>query len=289
MRVGHFTDPGARERYRRAYADAVATLPSPQVRDVPTPFGDVRVLTCAGPPDRAPVVLLPGAGAPGASWSSAVPPLVAERTVHLIDPLGGPGAGRQEVPIRTMADHARWLRAVLDALGAPSMHLAGTSMGGRLAFELVRRAPAGVASLALVEPARTVDRIPWRTMALSLGAQPSAPRWLRRMFLRTAGGGASVDTDPIGRVIDAGLSGYTSALPFPSLPGDDDLRAVGVPVLVLLGGRSTMLDADRARERARLLPDATVEVWPEASHALPGEFPQRTAAAILTLAARAEP
>lgn len=288
MRVGHFTSPQARDRYRRAYDEAVATLPSPQVRDVPTPFGDVRVLTCAGPPGPAPVVLLPGAGAPGATWSSAVAPLTAERTVHLIDPLGGPGASRQEVPIRTITEHARWLRAALDGLDTPSFHLTGTSMGGRLAFELARRSPAGLVSLSLVEPARTVDRIPWRTVAVSVGAQPSAPGWLRRRFLGTLGGGAAVDADPIGRVIDAGMAGYASALPFPPLPTDDDLRAVRTPALVLLGGRSTILDAGRAGTRARLLPDADVEVWPEASHALPGEFPERTAAAVLALAARAE-
>lgn len=288
MRVGHFTSPEARERYIRAYADAIATLPGPRTADVPTQFGDVRVLTCDGPPGATPLVLLPGAGAPGATWSSAVPPLTAERTVHLIDPLGGPGAGRQEVPIRTITDHARWLRSVLDELGAPSFHLVGTSMGGRLAFELARRSPAGLLSLSLVDPARTLDRIPLPTVAVSLGALPSAPGWLRRRFLATTGGGAAVDADPIRRVITAGMAGYASALPFPSLPSADDLGAVRTPTLVLLGGRSTMLDAERARERAGSLPRGTVEIWPEASHALPGEYPERMAARILTHAAAAE-
>ncbi|MFP5021039.1 alpha/beta fold hydrolase [Pseudonocardia phyllosphaerae] len=293
MRVGHYLSPEARERYRRAYDDVVAGLPSPQVGDVPTPYGDVRVLTCAGPAGRVPLVLLPGAGAPGASWSALVPALTAERTVHLLDPLGGPGGSRQVVPLATMADQAHWLRAVVDALGAPAarsggVHLGGASMGGRIVFELVRRDPSGITSLALADPANTFARMPAKLVALSVGAQPWAPRWLRERFLHSVGGGADVDAEPVGRLLTAGLDCFATAQPFPSLPSEDEVRGVGVPTLVLLGGRSVLLDAGRARARAALLPRGTVEVWPDAGHALADEFPERTAAAFLAHAARAE-
>lgn len=276
MRTGHFTDPAARDRYRALYDAAVATLPATSTRDVGTTHGVVRVLTCDGA-DGTPLVLLPGAGAPGVSWAPNVPSLRELGTLHLVDPLGGPGASRQDVPIRRVADQARWLRSLLDGLDLPSFHLVGTSMGARVAFELVRRAPGGVRTLTLLEPANTFARIPLGTIAASVGAHPGTPAWLRRRFLNRLGDGGADGDDPVVRLIDAGMSGFASAVPFPPLPSPADVRAVTVPTLVLLGGRSTMLDAGRARDRARLLPLGTVEVWPDASHALPGEHPHRVA------------
>ena len=62
--------------------------------------------------------------------------------------------------------------------------------------------------------------------------------------------------------------------PIPKLFTDDQLRSLRVPVLVLVAGRSVMLDAARAAARARnLLPRGQVELWPEASHAINGEYP----------------
>lgn len=289
MRVGHFTGPEARAEYLRAYDDAVATLPRPRAADVGTPHGTVRVHTCTGPPDPAPLVLLPGTGTPGAGWSSVVAHLTGRRTVHLVDPLGGPGASRQEVPLRSMADIAGWLRAVVDGLGLTAFHLAGMSLGGRCAFELARRSPGGLCSLTLVDPVNTLDRVPFRVAALAVGASPRAPRPLRELFLRTLGSDAADPHDPVARVAALGPESYASAQPHPSLQADADLRSVRVPTLSLLGGRSTVLDAGRARDRAALLPRGTAEVWPDATHALPAEHPERTADRILAHATRAEP
>lgn len=249
MRTGHFTSTAARDRFHALYDDAVAGLGPTSSRDIATTHGVVRVLTCDGPPGD-PFVLLPGAGSPGVSWAPNVPALRRRATVHLVDPLGGPGASTQDVPLRSVADQIRWLRDVLDTLGP--CHLVGTSMGGRLAFEVARRAPAGIRTLGLLDPARTFTGIPAGTVAASIGAQPGAPPWLRRRFVARLGGGA-------------------------------DVVEVGVRTLVLLGGRSTMLDAGRARDRAALLPHGTVEVWPDATHALPGEFPERVAERLSSL------
>lgn len=280
MRTGHFTSTAARDRFHALYDDAVAGLAPTSSRDIATTHGVVRVLRCDGPPGD-PFVLLPGAGSPGVSWAPNVPALRRRATVHLVDPLGGPGASTQDVPLRSVADQIRWLRDVLDTLGP--CHLVGTSMGGRLAFEVARRAPAGIRTLGLLDPARTFTGIPAGTVAASIGAQPGAPPWLRRRFVARLGGGADVGDDPVARLIEAGLSGYASAIPLPPLPTARDVAEVGVRTLVLLGGRSTMLDAGRARDRAALLPHGTVEVWPDATHALPGEFPERVAERLSSL------
>lgn len=75
------------------------------------------------------------------------------------------------------------------------------------------------------------------------------------------------------RLIDAGSRDFVLSLPPPQPITDEQLRSLEVPVLGLLGGRSVMLRADRAAERARnLLPQGEIEVWAEASHAINGEY-----------------
>lgn len=276
MRVGHFTGHAGRTEFQRRYAEAMALLPEPDLlTDVNTPFGTVRTLRF-GPPSDAPFVIVPGMGAPASLWAANIAGLAAHRTVFALDAFGGPGASMQRVPIRTTADQVHWLRAFLDAGGLPSVHLVGTSLGAWHALLLAARAPGRLASLALVEPTHTLARIPPSVALASLGASASGPEWLRRRFLTLTGGRPGAD-DPVSRLVETGMRTFSPALPAPAYPGDDDLRAVRVPVLALLGGRSVMHDAARARARAeRLLPDVRVEVWPEASHALPVEYPEAT-------------
>ena len=49
-------------------------------------------------------------------------------------------------------------------------------------------------------------------------------------------------------------------------------------MLALIAGRSVMHDAASAAARARnLLPRGQVELWPDASHAINGEYPEEIA------------
>lgn len=269
MRVGHFTSHAGRTEFQRRYAEAMALLPEPDLlADVNTPFGTVRTFRF-GPPSDAPFVIVPGTGAPASMNAATAAGLAAHRTVYALDPLGGPGASMQRVPIRTTADQVHWLRAFLDAGDLPAVHLVGSSLGARHALLLAGRAPERIASLAMVEPTHTLARMPASVVLASPGASASGPEWLRRRFLTLTGGRPGAE-DPISRLVETGMRTFSPALPPPSYPSDDDLRSVRVPTLVLLGGRSTVLDATRARARAqRLLPDVRVQVWPDATHALP--------------------
>ncbi|MGP4016704.1 alpha/beta fold hydrolase [Saccharopolyspora sp. 5N708] len=265
-------------------------VPTPaEVRDVDTPFGTVRVLRF-GTAGGAPLVLLPGKTAPAAMWAPNLAALSARRTVYALDLLGEPGRSVQVVPIRSTADQVRWLRATLDALDTGPLHVIGTSIGGWLALTLAAQTPAGLASLSLLDPAHTLDRIPLGTVVRSIGAAPFAPAWLRKRFLNSVAGGTTVDhDDPVADLIDVAMREYSAALPPPTYPSPDTLRAVRVPVLAILGGRSTMLDAQRARRRAEtFLSDVRAEVWPEASHALPGEQAEATNTRLLAFADRVD-
>jgi len=68
--------------------------------------------------------------------------------------------------------------------------------------------------------------------------------------------------------------------PVPTRFTGDQLRALDVPVLALIAGRSVIHDGERAAATARkLLPRGQVELWADASHAINGEYPAEIAQA----------
>lgn len=81
----------------------------------------------------------------------------------------------------------------------------------------------------------------------------------------------------MGRLIASGMAEYRSGVPTPRYFTDDQLRAISAPTLVVIAGRSIIHDPAKAAARAELVPGAAVELWPDASHALNGEFPDRVA------------
>ncbi|PVZ14915.1 pimeloyl-ACP methyl ester carboxylesterase [Actinomycetospora cinnamomea] len=289
MGIGGFVDEAARTRHRSALDAAMAVLPPHASHDVPTVFGIVRVHRFGGHhsdggPGR-PVLLLPGRLGTTAMWAPNLPALVARRPVWALDPLGEPGASEQTAPITGDADQAAWLAEVVGALGGP-LHVVGASLGARWGLELAVRHPAGVASLALLEPAHTLSRLRPGFVATSLLA---AVPGLHGLVLRHAGGGSPPADDPLTPVLVLGGTAYRLRLAPPGYPSDAALRSLGMPVLALLGGRSTVGHAARGARRARaLIADVEVEVWPEATHALPSSHAERVDERLAAFHARAD-
>src|SRR3954447_5032757 len=162
-------------------------------RPVPTKIGDISIMEAgAGPP----VLLLHGLGATKASFLPTVSALADRHRTIAIDL---PGFGDSTKPLRAAYDarfFARSVVAVLDALDIDRAHLAGNSMGGRVAIEAGLRHPDRVRRLALLAPSLgwLRDR-PWapllRLVPPQLGAIQPAPRRVVEAIARRSipGGG----------------------------------------------------------------------------------------------------
>ncbi|HEY9266688.1 MAG TPA: alpha/beta fold hydrolase, partial [Mycobacterium sp.] len=150
------------------YEDAMAQLPpfGAQV-DVPTTFGRVRAYRFDGPSPNSPVVLLPGRGASTPMWRANLAGWRSRRTVYSLDLLGEAGMSEQTRPVTDARDQAQWLEDVLAGLGLPRVHTLGVSIGGWAAVNHAVRFPARVASLTLLDPVFTFDRVPLRTFAFA--------------------------------------------------------------------------------------------------------------------------
>src|SRR5215475_886938 len=95
--------------------------------------------------DGEPLLLIAGFACDHTYWSSLVPALAARYRVVVFD---NRGVGRSpelhaSVTIRELAEDAAQL---LDTLGLDRVHVAGHSMGGMIAQELVLAHPERVAS-----------------------------------------------------------------------------------------------------------------------------------------------
>jgi pimeloyl-ACP methyl ester carboxylesterase len=290
--VGHFTSAAAKDRFARAYERAMADLPPPErILDVRTSFGVVRVYRFAGAqPRKAPLVLLPGRASASPVWADNLPALLKLRSVYTIDLLGEPGLSIQDRPITSDADQAQWVHEVLLQLSEPRVHLVGLSIGGWTTANLLVNQPSKVTSATLLDPVYVFSDLSLEAILRSI---PASVRWFpkawRDDFASWTAGGAPVKDVPVAQMIDAGMQTYALHLPAPSRIPEDRIAVIRQPVLVIMAGRSPMHDSAAAADLARRnLQQGTVRVYPEASHAINGEYPNEIAADIDAFLAAAE-
>ncbi len=111
----------------------------------------------AAKPGTTPAVLVMGLGTDLHGWERVLPAVAAEREVIVLD---NRGVGRSAKPPGpyTTAQLAADVIAVMDAAGLARAHVAGLSLGGMIAQELVLAYPARLASLALVATYARADQ-----------------------------------------------------------------------------------------------------------------------------------
>ncbi|RSM98275.1 alpha/beta hydrolase [Nonomuraea sp. WAC 01424] len=289
-RPSAFTSDSARDKYYAVYDRVLGELwPVPvDAFDVETRLGTVRIHR-AGPAEGDPVVLLAGAGGNALAWYRYIEPLARTRPVLALDPLGEPGRSVQRRPLATGADVADWVTDVLAAVGAERAHVAGFSAGGWAAMEQHLRRGGRVAALTLVDPGGFAP-LPRRFVRWALaGAVVSMlPRTLRHRMAGVADNGA-LREDRLVELMRAGWA-FRRRVPIPPAYTDEQIRAVSVPVQMLLGARSALFDAQALAARLTdVVPSWRVEIVPGTGHGLPVEAPDLVAERILTFPGRARP
>lgn len=276
--VGSFRTAAGAAQYRAAYDRAMKLLPAPtSTLEVMTDFGLVRAYLWEHPTNvgQVPVLLVPGRTSGTPMWVANLAGIASLRTVIAVDPLGDAGLSAQTAPLTSMADQADWLAQVVTQLAPDGIHLVGHSFGAASAAALAVRHPDLVTSLAMLEPAFVLAHPPARIFALAaLATLPLAPENTRQWALEQIGGGTPADPDdPVAQMIAAGALHYSTELPTPGLLGDEDLASLAMPTYVAVAGDDSLAGGGTAAERARLIPDVTVAVWPGTTHSLPMEVP----------------
>lgn len=243
--------------------------------------------------DPLPIVLLHGTSASLHTWDGWVSSLSGQRRVIRFDLPGFGLTGPHPDNNYTMASYVRFVGAVVDQLGVQQFVLAGSSLGGQIAWGTALAMPQRVQQLVLIDSAGypiqptsvplgfTVARVP----GLRVLMEYVLPRGLVASSLRNVyGDPARVTPELIDRYYDLALrSGNRKALgkrlsqPF---AGDEaGLKALKLPTLILWGGKDRLIPVDTARRFASDIAGSKLVVFEDLGHVPHEEDAQRTVAA----------
>jgi len=177
----------------------------------------------------------------------------------------------------SIADYADACAGLMDVLAVDSYIVAGHSMGGYVALELLRRHPERVEGLILVstkagaddEEARTARAAAAEKARRPGGVEEIATRMLAKML-----GPESREEDPeleddVREIMeDANPDGVAAALLAMRDRADftAELAKIAVPTLVVHGGDDAIIPVSEARAMAETIPGAELAILPDCGH-----------------------
>lgn len=232
------------------------------------------------------VALVHGNGAHAGWWAPVLPYLMPAWRVLAFDLRGHGESDWAEPPRYRLVDYVGDLLAVLDALAPAPVPLVGHSMGGRVAVQLAATTPGLVAALALLDT--RLDPVDPRLAARYRG-RVAGTREGRTYPTREAAVAAfrfvpdEPDVAPAiiraladRAVIERAPGEWTFRFDRGVLTVDGDqagdlhrhLETIGCPVFVGAGAASWVLGPRERELVQRLVPHATLRVFPGAHHFL---------------------
>ncbi|HZP95737.1 MAG TPA: alpha/beta fold hydrolase [Candidatus Limnocylindria bacterium] len=270
-----------------------------------------RVLEAGDATNGDPVLLIHGVGGWAENWREVMEPIAASGRRAIAVDL--PGFGESERPRR--ASHfdpaepfyARFVVALLDALGLRSVHLVGNSMGGAVAYMAAVTAPERLRSLTLVASGGLGTDI---ALFLRLATLPGAIA-LAKLFGRPSHGREVLrtcffDTSRIPEALyeEAERYGFASYPEFVrALRSGVTIRGVRPalrsrwierasryrgPVLVVWGREDAVLPLHHLDDAKSVFPQAEVRIIERCGHLPMVERPREFLDAVLPFLARAE-
>jgi pimeloyl-ACP methyl ester carboxylesterase len=264
--------------FLEAYEAAMKLWPVPYEEiEIPSRFGMTHVVT-SGPKDAPPLVLLHGMSTTLTMWSPNIADFSKDYRVYAIDVISQPGKSipDPDEPIRNAADFVAWLSETLDGLNLDCIFLVGMSYGGWVALNFALDAPARVRKLVLLSPAASFQPFT-RQFGLRMMLMVFFPTRLTTDSLMGWMGIKDTPDDPVNQhLLDLFYLGmkHFRFSPETELPGefsDEELCALHVPVLLLIGDREVIYNPAKALARARrLIPNFEGDLVPQSGHNMCG-------------------
>jgi pimeloyl-ACP methyl ester carboxylesterase len=243
-----------------------------------------------------PLLLIAGFACDHTIWSQVAPALAPRYRVVVFD---NRGVGRTSGPdavvtIRQMAEDAAGL---LDAVGLGPAHVAGHSMGGMIAQELVLAHPGQVRTLSILSSCARVDvrgkaiieswgDLP-RLVDAATGTRLVLPWLYTNAFYARPGAVGQVIDQIVANPFPPRAEGiYRQSRAISTWDPSDRLGAINCPTLVLVGREDVLLPVAFAEQLARDIRGAELVVLEKTGHGLLIESPAVAAAAMLDFLSR---
>lgn len=257
-----------------AYDRVLASWPVPyETRMVQTRFGDTHVIVC-GATDGPPLLLLHGGINSALMWISCIAELAPHFRIYAADIMGDPGKSFPLHDLSRPSDCAEWAADTIEGLGLERSNICGISWGGGIALaaglfrpERVDRIVAMCPGWGLARP-RMLGFLLFFLPAMLFPDRDKVRGLLQRLSATEAAFTSPLD-DLLVDYLAVALKHYKLQPRKPWMFSESELRGISAPTLVLIGDREVIYNPRKVAAKAkRLLPDATVEIVPGASHAL---------------------
>lgn len=234
--------------------------------------------------DGAPVLLLHAFPLSGAMWRYQLEDLGARHRFIAPDLKGfGASAAPDDPAAYSMGSYARELGALLDELGCGKVVVVGLSMGGYIAFELLRRSPERIAGLVLADTRAEPDdeqgkarRRQQQERARSEGLAGLAREFSSALLSeRTRTEQPELVDEVTAWIEKTSVAGFVGGLQAIMERPDstDDLARAEVPALVIVGEHDALTPPSYARTMHELLGGSELIVVPGAGHLTALESP----------------
>jgi pimeloyl-ACP methyl ester carboxylesterase len=234
--------------------------------------------------DGPPVVMIQGVGVSGSGWDPQIDALSGQYSCLSFDNRGIGASQPAGSPLTIDLMAADALR-IMDALGWPSAHVAGHSMGGLIAQQIALTARERVRSLALLctfargsDVTRPSASMIWTGLRMQIGSR----RQRRRAFLEIVMPAqllADSDSDALAQRL-APIFGHDLAdqpaivrkqlaamKPYDATPRLSEIG--GLPTLVVSAARDRIAPPELGRALANGIPGARYVELPEDAHGVP--------------------
>ena len=227
-------------------------------------------------PDVLPVVLVPGLTCSARLYAEQIPALWRFGPVTVAD--------------HTRDDSMAGIARRILAAAPPRFALAGLSMGGYIAFEIIRQAPQRVVRLALLDTgarAEAPEQTERRKVVIALAKSGryievpdvAFPNYVHRNRLNDAGLKRTVRMMAEETGVDAFLRQQQAIMSRPdSRPG---LGSIKCPTLVLVGDGDEATPPELAREIAGAIAGARLVMIADCGHLSTLEQPEKVTAALV--------
>ncbi len=270
----HYKTKESETTYLSAYKAAMNSWPVPwEEIEVSNRFGTTHVIA-SGPKDAPPLVLMHGFFTTLLLWTPNIADLSRSYRVYAIDIMGNRNRSVPKEPIGTSDDIVEWLSETLNELRLHRVYLAGMSFGGWLSINLALAEPERVNKLILISPAASLHPLSKQFMPRALlSSLPPKKFWFYSfmgwMGLKS-GPGHEFSQSLLDMMWLGGenikMSAETMRV-MPTVYSDEELGALKMPVLLLIGENEVIYNAERALARARqVIPDLTGELVPDCGH-----------------------
>jgi pimeloyl-ACP methyl ester carboxylesterase len=249
--------------------------------DIETEFGKTHIISF-GNPQGKPLILLHWFYSNSTEWKYMAPFLQERYRVYAIDIIGDMGKSYAYNPPKSEKEVSQWFNQVLDGLSLNKVSICGHSNGGFQAMLIAQQTPNKIEKLILLAPAAGFKSFSFEFYLSTFGTAIFPNDIILETFKNAGTLKANLWSKEMTEMLT--LSFRVAAVQLRVYPrefSDDELKAIRVPTLLILGNEEMIYSPAEAAERAsRILPNSRVIMLPNCGHAIPFDAPKEASNAI---------